>query len=86
MNLATRLHTARGGRVLCLFWHSSEMMPGASPHVKTEQDADRLLARIRDFLRRLKEDFAVRPLTLSALPDTPEARNFPERGPLPCDW
>ena len=86
MYLAARLHVERGGRALCLFWHSSEMMPGASPHVRTERDADRLFARIYDFLRRLKEDFAVRPVTLSALPDAPEARNFAERGAAPGDW
>ncbi|MEG2172437.1 MAG: hypothetical protein RRY29_04170, partial [Desulfovibrionaceae bacterium] len=33
MRMATRLHIARGGKVISLFWHSSEMLAGASPNV-----------------------------------------------------
>ena len=84
MRLATRWHQARGGKVLCLFWHSSEMLPGASPHTRKQEDADRLLARIYDYLRWLKESFAVQGVTLGSLAD--EALNFPEQGPADGDW
>jgi hypothetical protein len=87
MRLATRWHVARGGKVLCLFWHSSEMMPGASPHTKTQEDADALLTRIYDFLRWLKETYAAKGVTLASLAQEPSARNFPVQ-PAGCsgDW
>ncbi len=77
MNLAASLHVERGGRVLCLFWHSSEMLPGASPHTRTQEDADALLTRIYDFLRALREKYDVLPTTLGALPEDPAAAGFP---------
>jgi hypothetical protein len=79
MRLAVRWHVARGGKVLCLFWHSSEMMPGASPHTKTQKDADALLVRIYDFLRWLKENYAAKGATLASLAQDPSARSFPVR-------
>jgi hypothetical protein len=79
MYLAARRHVERGGRALCLFWHSSEMMPGASPHIRTQEDADALLARIYDFLRRLRENFPVRPVTMSSLFRDSAARHFAVR-------
>ena len=77
MRLAVRWHLARGGKVLCLFWHSSEMMPGASPHIRTQEDADALLVRVYDFLRWLKETYRARGVTLAALAHDPLARSFP---------
>ncbi|MDR0466532.1 MAG: hypothetical protein LBH94_04150 [Deltaproteobacteria bacterium] len=87
MRLAARWHMERGGKVLCLFWHSSEMMPGASPHIKTQADANALVRRIYDFLRWLKESHAVQGVTLASLAqDTPE-RTFPARSAAGVgDW
>jgi len=79
MRLAARWHMARGGKVLCLFWHSSEMMPGASPRIKTQEDADALLARVYDFLRWLKESYSATGVTLASLAHDPLARSFPAR-------
>ena len=79
MRLAARWHVARGGKVICLFWHSSEMMPGASPHIKTQADADALLARIFDFLRWLKQSYSAQGVTLASLTQDPPAQNFPTR-------
>jgi hypothetical protein len=79
MRLAVRLHTARGGRVLCLFWHSSEMMPGASPRIKTQADADALLARIYDFLRWLKERHDAQGVTFASLAQDAPGRSFAAR-------
>ena len=87
MRLAARWHVARGGRVLCLFWHSSEMMPGASPHIRTQADADALLARVYDFLRWLKEAYSAMGITLGSLAHDPLARDFPARPVDGCgDW
>ncbi len=45
MRLATRLHSMRGGKVLSIFWHSSEMLPGASPHTPDEEAANTFLEK-----------------------------------------
>lgn len=84
MRMATRLHVARGGRVLHLFWHSSEMLPGASPHIPHQDAADALIRKVRDFLAWLRAHYAVRGVTLSSLhaePDFPVV-DMPAEG----DW
>lgn len=77
MRLATRLHVARGGKVLSLFWHSSEMLAGASPNVPNQAAADALLQKIHDYLAWLRENFAVQGIHLSALHSDPIAASFP---------
>lgn len=67
MRMATRLHVARGGRVLSLFWHSSEMLPGASPNIPDQKAADALLVKVRRYLLWLRAHYAVRGVTLSEL-------------------
>lgn len=67
MRMAARLHFSRGGRVLQLFLHSSELLPGGSPNVPDQAAADRLLARIGRFLRWLRRVYSVEGATLSAL-------------------
>jgi hypothetical protein len=77
MRLAVRWHVARGGKVVCLSWHSSEMMPGASPRITTQEDADALLGRVYDFLRWLKETYSAQGVTLASLAE--DLRGFPAR-------
>jgi peptidoglycan/xylan/chitin deacetylase (PgdA/CDA1 family) len=67
MRLAARLHRRRGGRVLHLFLHSSELLPGASPQFPTEASVARLMEKIRAFLTWLQRQGLVRGLTMSAL-------------------
>jgi len=87
MRLAARWHVARGGKVFCLFWHSSEMMPGASPRIRTQEDADALLVRVYDFLSWLKETCCAQGITLAALAHDPTAQSFPMRPAGECgDW
>ena len=87
MRLAARWHAARGGKVLCLFWHSSEMMPGASLRIRTQEDADALLVRVYDFLRWLKETYRAQGITLASLAHDPLAQSFPTRPADGCgDW
>ena len=80
MRLATRLHVRRGGKVLGLFWHSSEMLPGGSPHVPDEAAARAALTKIFSFCRWLRETFAVEGVTLTGLRALAPELHFPRRG------
>jgi hypothetical protein len=67
MQLAAHLHRRRGGRVLTLFFHSSELQPGASRLFPTEAAVRRFVAKIRAFLTWLVETGPVEGVTLAAL-------------------
>jgi hypothetical protein len=69
MRLAARLHRRRGGRVLTLFLHSSELLPGGSPDFPDAASVDRLVAKLRNFLAWLVKQGPVTGLTLSGLYD-----------------
>jgi hypothetical protein len=69
MRLAVRLHQRRGGRVLTLFLHSSELLPGGSPDFPDGPAVDRLVAKLRDFLAWLVKRNQVTGVTLSGLYD-----------------
>jgi hypothetical protein len=69
MRLATSLHRRRGGRVLTLFLHSSELLPGGSPDFPDAASVDRLVAKLRNFLAWLVKQGPVTGLTLSGLYD-----------------
>lgn len=68
MRLATMAHVRRGGRALTLFWHSSEMLPGASPHFPDQAAVDTFLKKIRRFAAWLQQNFELEGTTLGALP------------------
>jgi hypothetical protein len=70
LKIAVQLHRALGGRVLCVFFHSSELLPGASPQTSTEQDVERFIGRLRDFFSWLRRKISVKSLTLSELRDS----------------
>jgi hypothetical protein len=65
MRQAVRWHRGRGGRVLNMFLHSSELHPGATPNFPTEAAVTRLTGKIRAFLRWLIKTVPVEGLTLS---------------------
>lgn len=67
MRLATRLHVSRGGQVLNIFWHSSEMLPQGSPHIPDQKAADTLLKRIFSFCTWLRKNYDVMGITASGL-------------------
>lgn len=67
MRLAARLHRRRGGRVLNMFLHSSEIAPGGSPQFPTEAAVQHLVQKIRAFLTWLKATGPVQGVTLSEL-------------------
>lgn len=50
MKLGARLHMSRGGTLVHLFLHSSELMPGACPHLPDEAAVERLVTRVRRFI------------------------------------
>lgn len=54
MKLGAGLHLCRGGRVIHLFLHSSELMPGCTPHLPDEPSVTRLVAKTRAFLHWLR--------------------------------
>ncbi len=67
MRLAARTHVRRGGRVLTLFWHSSELLPGASPHFPDKAAVDAFIEKVRRFAQWLRRTFEVRGTTLGGL-------------------
>lgn len=67
MKKATRLHAGRGGRVLNMFLHSSELSPGATPLNRTPRAAASFAQKIRRYIEWLRESFEVQGVTLSEL-------------------
>jgi hypothetical protein len=75
MQAVTRRHLAQGGRVLSLTWHSSEMMPGGTPHLPDAPAVERFVGKIRSYLRWLTGWASVQGCTLGALRQTRHADN-----------
>ncbi|MFZ5453446.1 MAG: hypothetical protein ACOZF2_16430 [Thermodesulfobacteriota bacterium] len=67
MRLAVRLHRRRGGRVLNMFLHSTELAPGGSPQLPTEAAVDRLIHKTSVFLTWLQKTGPLEGVTLSQL-------------------
>jgi len=67
MRLAASLHRRRGGRVLTMFFHSSELQPGASRLFPTELAVAAFVAKIRAFLSWLVQSGPIEGVTLSGL-------------------
>ena len=86
MRHAVKEHVRRGGKVLTLFWHSSEMMPGGSPHVPDQAAADALLRKTGDFLSWLGSNYNVQGITAAGLLSIAPQLHFPVRPEGPGDW
>ncbi|MBO4301298.1 MAG: hypothetical protein J5861_06815 [Desulfovibrio sp.] len=86
MRAAVRLHKARGGKVLHLFLHSSELMPGGSPHIPDKRAADTLLRKLYDFLLWLGETHAVHGITAAQLVEQAPSLNFERISCTMGDW
>lgn len=67
MRLAATLHRRRGGRVLTMFFHSSELKVGASRHSPSEAAVAAFIDKIRVFLEWLVRSGPVEGTTLSGL-------------------
>lgn len=61
------LHRKRGGKVLTIFFHSSELMPGGCPQHKTEADVERFLLKLRRFFSWLYDEIKPESITLSQI-------------------
>ena len=70
MQAITAYYLACGGQVLSLTWHSSEMQPGATPHLPTEAHVQKLLTRITNYLDWLLRRYDVHSLTMNELRNT----------------
>jgi hypothetical protein len=67
MRRTVRLHRRRGGQVLTMFLHSSELQPGATPQFPTETAVIHLVSKLRAFLSWLAQTFPVQGCTLAQL-------------------
>ena len=67
MKAAAQLMLARGQRVISLTWHSSEVMPGATPHLPTKAHVDAMLGKVSAFVRWLSHRVPVQGVTLGQL-------------------
>jgi len=80
MQLAAHLHRRRGGRVLTMFFHSSELQPGATRLFPTEAAVRRFVAKIRTFLTWLVKTGPVQGVTLAELRQDWRQAGNPEIG------
>jgi hypothetical protein len=67
MKLAAHLHRRRGGRVLTMFFHSSELKPGATRLFPTETAVEGFVGKIQTFLAWLVRTGPVEGVTLAEL-------------------
>ena len=67
MKMAARAHINNGGSVLCMFFHSSELMPGQSPHFPDEASVQAMLLKIRRFIEYVRGITEVRGATLGQM-------------------
>ncbi len=70
MRFATQRHLSRGGKVLSLTWHSSEMLPGGAPHMPDEAAVSSLLRKMCAYVDWLESFCYVRPVTMDTLRQT----------------
>src|SRR5205823_13792153 len=57
MKRLTRRLMARGNRVFSLNYHSSSLLPGYTPYVRTADDRDRFLGKIESYLEVFFAEF-----------------------------
>ena len=67
MCAVTKLFAARGGQVLSLTWHSSEMMPGGTPHLPDAPAVARFTRKVSAWLNWLHRHYSVRCMTMDEL-------------------
>ena len=52
----TRVLLRRGQRVFTFNYHSSALLPGSTPHVRSRGDLDRLIGTIEEYLNFFMEE------------------------------
>lgn len=77
MRRAVALHKRRGGEVLTMFLHSTEIWPGGSPAVPDAAAAQAICDKIRAFLRWLVTTHDIQGVTLGELAPLSHSRSSP---------
>ena len=67
MEIVSSLSIARGANLLSLTFHSSELHPGATPHLPTEAHVHKLISKVHAYIRYLKERYDIVCLPMSEL-------------------
>ena len=80
LKMACRLHRRRGGRVLTVLLHSSELMPGGCPRHSRREQVTGFLKRLHAFLSWVRNDLQVEPVTLTDLARLESARKAESGG------
>ena len=62
-----RLHRARGGECLTIFFHSSELVPGLNPLNPTKEAVQDFIMNLKTFIRWLQTRYEAKSYTLSEL-------------------
>ncbi|MEW6350956.1 MAG: hypothetical protein AB1646_18010 [Thermodesulfobacteriota bacterium] len=65
LKAAVELHRRRGGRVLTVYFHSSELMPGGCPKHQTRADVDRFVEKLRQYFSWLRKGVISESVTLA---------------------
>ncbi len=60
----SRAMASRGAPVQVLMFHSSSLLPGCSPYVKTERDLERFLERLESYFLFALEELELLPISL----------------------
>ncbi|MBD5607860.1 MAG: glycosyl transferase family 1 [Desulfovibrio sp.] len=67
MKITAKAHISRGNKTLSLTWHSSEMMPGGSPRLRSEEEVNNFIKKISAWTDWLEDNYDVKSLTMSEL-------------------
>ncbi len=59
----------QGVRVLNMMFHSSELLPGASPYNKTRKDVEQFLKKVAELMQYLQNRYTIIPMTLQQCAD-----------------
>lgn len=67
LKYTTVQHIKQGGKTLSFTWHSSEMMPGGTPHLTNDEHINKFLHKISKYLDWLESKYAVVYTTMTDL-------------------
>lgn len=59
---------SNGASVLNMMFHSTELMPGASPYNQTTEDVERFLEKIQKVVVHIKEHYSINFITITKVP------------------
>ena len=74
LKAGTLLHRSQGGRVLSMFFHSSELFPEGNPKHPTTPQVKLFLKKLNDFFSWISEKMSAESVTLSELRQDYETR------------